>query len=461
MTAAWTQPMQQALDRLCAARGIPGAVCGMVNSDGEVTVATSGTANLATGLPVVRETLFQAGSIGKSYTATAIMQLVDEALLDLDVPLRTYLPDLRFDDAAVSKSLTSREILTHTAGIDGDRLDGEFRFGRGDDCLQRYVASLVDLPLITAPGRLWSYCNSGYVILGRLIEVLTGSTFEQALTRRILDPLGVKNTLFFPGEMVTHSLAVSHVRQGSGPAIVSPKWEMSRAAGPAGSTINTTIDDLLAFARMHLRGGIAADGTHVLSEASVQAMQQPLVSCPEPELLGDHWGLGWFVRDRTRPIVIGHDGNTNGETACLRLVPERGMAWALMMNLAGQNWAAVDLAHDVFDSLAGTVTAGPPEPGRSTLERAERMVGAYESVGARLTVSNSDGKLALAIESFEAADDSPAMHGRLLPIDGERFLVRIEALGGDPLPFTFLEPGNDRRYGYVHMGARLYRRVPA
>ena len=461
MAATNIPGLQQALDRLCAARQIPGAVCGFVDPDGYVGVAAYGTANLATGLPVRRETLFQAGSIGKVYTATAVMQLVDEGRLDLDAPLRTYLPDLRFADASVSETLTTRQILTHTAGIDGDRLDAEFRYGRGDDCLQRYVEGLGDLPLIADPGRLWSYCNSGYVILGRVIEVLTGVTFEDAMKRRILAPLGVTNTLFFPGEMVTHSLAVSHVRQGDGPAVVSPKWEMSRAAGPAGATINTTIDDLLAFARMHLRGGVAADGTRVLSEASARAMQQPLVSCPEPELLGDHWGLGWFVRDGSRPTVIGHDGNTNGETACLRLVPEKGVAWALMMNLAGQNWAAVELAHEVFDSLIGTVTASPPKPGRTNAVDSKPLVGSYESVGARLTVSARGDELALDIKSFQSGDDAPAMPGRLLPVGGQRFLVHVDALGDDPLPLTFLEPDADHRYGYVHMGARLYRRVTA
>ena len=294
---------QQALDRLCTARGIPGAVFGVVD-DGAVTVATFGTANRNTGLPVVRQTLFQAGSIGKSYTATAVMQLVDDGALDLDVPLREYLPDLEFADPTVSKTLTSRQVLTHTAGIDGDRLDEDFSYGRGDDCVERYVAGLTDLPLITEPGRLWSYCNSGYVVLGHVVEVLTGMTYEQAITKRILEPLGAMDTLFFPGDMVMHSLAVGHVRDGDGPATVAPKWEMSRAAGPAGATINTTIDDLLAFAQMHLRGGTAADGTRVLSEASVLAMQQPAVSCPEPELLGDSWGLGWFVRARSDPIVV-------------------------------------------------------------------------------------------------------------------------------------------------------------
>jgi CubicO group peptidase (beta-lactamase class C family) len=455
------ESVKRVLDRLVAARGIPGAVCGVVDGD-SVEVAVSGTANLNTGIPVVRETLFQAGSIGKSYTATALMQLVDEGLVDLDAPLREYLPDLEFADPTVSKTLTSRQVLTHTAGIDGDRLDEEMACGRGDDCIERYVAGLTDLPLIVGPGRLWSYCNSGYVVLGRVIEVVTGMTYERALTTRLLEPLGVTDTLFFPGEMVTHSLAVGHVRQGDEPATVAPKWEMSRAAGPAGSTINTTIDDLLAFAAMHLRGGLAADGTRVLSEASVKAMQRPLVACPEPELLGDHWGLGWLVRTGAGPTVFGHDGNTHGETASLRLIPQRNAAWALLINLAGQNWAATEVAHELFDARFGTVTPGKPEPGSSPVEQPERLVGTYRSIGSTLTVSRADGGLELLIEPEEAPEGTPELRGALLPIDGDaiRFVLRAPALGDD-LPVTFLEPGPDGTYGYLHMGARLHRRAAA
>jgi CubicO group peptidase (beta-lactamase class C family) len=450
--------LQSVLTDLCERRKIPGAVLGVV-VDGEVTVATHGIANLNTGLPVVRDTLFQAGSIGKSYTATAVMQLVDDGSVSLDAPLRDYLPDLTFEDAAVSKTLTARQILAHVAGIDGDRIDDEMVYGRGDDCLERYVAGLVDLPLITEPGGMWSYCNSGYVVLGRLIEVVTGMTFEQAMTTRLLAPLGLTDTLFFPGDMVTHSLAVGHVRDGDADPVVAPKWEMSRAAGAAGSTINTTIDELLAFAQLHLRGGLAADGTRVLSEASVREMQRPHAECPEPELLGDHWGLGWFLRTRGGPTVIGHDGNTHGITSCLRIIPERNAAWGLLMNLSGQNWAGMDVAHAGLDEWLGTTTPGQPEPSGLALSTTNPYVGAYDSAGSRLVVSDRDGTLAFAIEPHQAPEGTPAMEGALFPITDTRFVLRIAALGDD-LPVTFMEPAADGRYAYLHMGARAHRRLP-
>ncbi len=449
------------LSRVCEARKIPGAVLGVVR-DGEVTVATYGIANLNTGLPVVRETLFQAGSIGKSYTATAVMQLVDDGKLDLDAPLRDYLPDLEFEDAEVSKTLTARQILIHTAGIDGDRLQDDGSWGRGDECLERYVAGLKDLPLITQPGGLWSYCNSGYIVLGRLIEVLTDLTYEEAMTTRLLHPAGLDHTLFFPGDMVMHSLAVAHVRAGDADPVVAPQWEMTRAGGAAGSTINATIDDLLGFAQLHLGGGVAANGTRILSEESVRAMQVPQVSCPEPELLGGQWGLGWFIRTGAGPTVIGHDGNTIGLTSCLRIIPERNAAWGLFMNLSGQNWAGMDIAHGGLDAELGTVTPGKPQPSGAAVDHAP-YVGTYRSAGGEFTVTPDGDGLKVSLQQRQAPEGTPAMEGELVVVDEPRFVLRIAELGED-MPLTFMSDDGktaaDGPYGYIHMGARLARRVP-
>ena len=105
--------------------------------------------------------------------------------------------------------------------------------------------------------------------------------------------------------------------------------------------------------------------------------------------------------------MIGHDGNTIGETACLRLIPERNVAWALMMNLSGQNWAAMELAQEFIDPWLGTVTPGRPSPDEAPVPNTERLVGVYQSIGSRLTVSADGEGLLLDIEQLEAPDGTP------------------------------------------------------
>ncbi|MGH2730902.1 MAG: serine hydrolase domain-containing protein, partial [Actinomycetota bacterium] len=247
----------EVLNNVCSERKIPGAALGVI-VNGEVVVKTVvGTANVGTGLAATDDTLFQAGSVGKSYTATVVMQLVDEGKLDLDRPVKEYISDLELNDPDATRTVTTRHLLTHTSGIDGDRFDDDGAYGRGDDCLAKYTSDLKTLPMITAPGGLWSYCNSGYILLGRLIEVLTGATFESAIKERLLDPLGLKKTFYFPGEVILHSVAVGHMPQGDGEPVVSPVWEFPRVTHPAGGNLSTTIEELLAFAQLHLNGGIA------------------------------------------------------------------------------------------------------------------------------------------------------------------------------------------------------------
>jgi hypothetical protein len=208
---------------------------------------------------------------------------------------------------------------------------------------------------------------------------------------------------------------------------------------------------------MHLRGGVGPDGTRVLSESSVRAMQEPAAVCPEPELLGDHWGLGWFLRTSEGPTVFGHDGNTHGITSCLRIIPERDAAWALLMDLSGQNWAAMEVAHGGLDERFGTVTPGQPAPSGASAGTTAPYVGTYQSVASTLVVTATDGGLQLAVTQIGMPEDAPPMEGALLPAGEPRFVLRMPALGDD-LPLTFMEQSGDG-YNYIHMGARLYRRV--
>ncbi len=216
------------------------------------------------------DSLFQIGSIGKVWTATVVMQLVDEGLLDLDAPIVEALPELRLADPDVTKQVTMRHLLTHTSGIDGDVFTDT---GRGDDCLEKYVAALDDVAQNHPLGATWSYCNSGFSLMGRVIEKVTEGTWDQAMRERVFAPLGLEHTATLPEEALLHRAAVGHVAEGTDEPARAPAWGLPRSLGPAG-LITSTVADVLAFARMHLTGGRSADGTRVLGEASAATMTE-------------------------------------------------------------------------------------------------------------------------------------------------------------------------------------------
>src|SRR4029077_14432140 len=182
--------------------------------------------------------------------------------------------------------------LNHTSGIDGDVFTDT---GRGDDCVEKYVGLMSDLKQNHPLGATWSYCNAGFVLAGRVIEKLTGLTWDAALRQKIYAPLGLKHTVTLPEEALLFRTAAGHVDVTAEPGL-APVWQLPRSLGPAG-LICSAPADVLAFARMHLTGGLAADGTRVLSGESTEAMPKLEADLPDKYSLGDSWGIG---RDRLR-----------------------------------------------------------------------------------------------------------------------------------------------------------------
>ncbi len=315
---------QRRLTTLAARHGVPGASLGILRvragSEDELVEAATGVLNKDTGVEVTTDSLFQIGSMSKVWTATLALQLVDEGKLDLDAPIIDVLPELSLRNPDVAKQVTMRHLLTHTSGIDGDVFTDT---GRGDDCLEKYVELLAEVDQNHPLGATWSYCNSGFSLAGRVIEKLTGGTWDQALRDRIYKPLGLEHTVTLPEEALLYRAAVGHVGEPGTEPTRAPVWQLPRSLGPAG-LITSTAADALAFARMHLNGGLAADGTRVLSEESVTAMAEKHADLPDKYILGDSWGLGWIRFGWDGRRLIGHDGNTIGQGAFLRVLPEEG-----------------------------------------------------------------------------------------------------------------------------------------
>jgi CubicO group peptidase (beta-lactamase class C family) len=451
---------QRRLTVLAQRHGVPGAALGILRlgrgGADELVEAAYGVLNRDTGVPATTDSVFQIGSVSKVWTATVLLQLVDEGLLDLDAPVAEVLPELRLADPTVAKQVTVRHLLTHTSGIDGDVFTDT---GRGDDCLEKYVAGLAEVTQNHALGVTWSYCNSGFSLAGRVIEKLTGGTWDAAMRERVFTPLGLRRTGTLPEEALLHRAAVGHVGEGGAAPTRAPVWGLPRSLGPAG-LITSTVADVLGFARAHLTGGLAPDGGRWLSEASATAMAARHADLPDRHTLGDSWGLGWIRMTWDGHQVIGHDGNTIGQAAFLRILPEAGLAVTLLTNGGNTRDLYQDLYREIFAEVAGVTMPHPLAPPADpvTVDIGPHL-GTYERAGARLEVlAGDDGPVLRTTVTGPLAElvPDPVEDYPMVPLDEDLFVVRQPgARTWTPVTFYRLAAGER----YLHFGARATPRV--
>ncbi len=252
---------------------VPGASLAVLKGSRVVATAAAGVTNLDTRVPVTPDAVFQIGSITKVFTTTLIMQLVDEGLLSLDTPIVEYLPEFQIADPATRRNVTARHLLSHTSGIDGDLFADS---GRGDDAIARLMPMMTLLPTLFPLGTKMSYCNVGFAVLGRIIEVLRRETYDHAIRHRIFKPLGMKQAMTLPEDALRHRCAVGHIADPKDPKRqrVAFVTHLSHGMKAAGSTPAMSAPDLMKFVAMHLGHGRIGNGKRVLSAASAVAMQR-------------------------------------------------------------------------------------------------------------------------------------------------------------------------------------------
>ena len=315
-------------ERLLAAMAehqVPGAALGIL-ADGREEHAVFGVADLATKAPVTPDTRFQIGSLTKTYTGTAVMRLIDAGKLDLYAPVRTYLPGFRLLDEDVAARVTVHHLLTHTGGWWGDDISDT---GEGDDAIARYVGErLPTFPQLAPLGAFFSYNNTGIILLGRLIEVVTGQTYRAAIQDLVLDPLGQTESTFTPAEVERNPHSVGHGSGPQGPEAITPLY-LPRNVEAAGGLWSTTHDQL-RYARFHLGDGTAPDGTRLLAPHTLGLMRTPQVAVPGVPSLA--MGMNWFVQDLPGLRLAAHGGDTFGQHTAFVFAPERGFAFVLLTN---------------------------------------------------------------------------------------------------------------------------------
>jgi CubicO group peptidase (beta-lactamase class C family) len=447
---------QSRLDELIAAHDVPGASVAVLRGD-EVRGLASGVLHRGTGVEATPDSLFQVGSITKVYTATVVLRLVEQGRITLDTPVVQVLPRFRVADPDVTARITVRHLLTHTSGIDGDFFRDT---GRGDDCLARYVDACAELAACHPPGAAMSYCNSGYSILGRVVEVLTGRTWDEALRELLLSPLGLTATHTLPEEVLRYRAALGHEAGPDGEVRPVAVWGLPRSAGPAG-TVAASAAEVLELARLHLRGGLAPDGTRLLAADTVARTRATEVAVPVPWGKGDRWGLGWALFDWGGSGTCGHDGMTLGQMASLRVVPGAGVAVVVMANSDRAALFLAEATAELVQRLTGLAVPppfGPPSPPAEVgADDLRGLAGVYERAAVRFEAGLRHGGLVLReVVTDELGIGPEEAEIALTPVTGTLFAGR-SPLSGAWTPFRFLQLPDGR--WCLHAYGRVTPRV--
>ncbi|WP_086562242.1 serine hydrolase domain-containing protein [Streptomyces africanus] len=440
--------------------GVPGVAVGVL-LDGQEIYASHGVTSLSNPLPIDDKTLFPLASVSKTFTATALMRLVAERKVDLDAPVRRYVPELKLADEQAAAQITVLNLLNHTAGLDWNLVDD----GEGDRSLAGLVTKLPQLPLIALPGARASYSQAGYNLAGRIIEKTTGLPFEQAMASLLLEPVGLADTVYGLSEVMVRKFAVGYNRGDDGELHSARPWgafkEGARGDNPGGG-LASSVSDLLHWARFHL-----GDGEGVVPSQALHRMREQTVEL-RASALGDGLGICWFLRSLDGPDGlhgIGHGGSGNGQFAELLIVPERNFAVVSLANAGPDGYPFnQSVVRWALEHYLGVVEK-TAEPIPYDEAQAQQVVGHYEIDAMNLDIATDGTRLTLAVgikpEIRAASDeemppDYPAADIGFLPGDGDEYIVTEGGLKGQRGYFS--RDVNGAVTG-VDLASRLFNRV--
>jgi CubicO group peptidase (beta-lactamase class C family) len=286
---------------------IPGLAL-LVARDGKIVRAQGfGFSNLEHRVVVKPETIFQSGSVGKQFTATAVMMLVEEGKIELDDSITKYFPEA----PATWKPVTVRQLLSHTGGFTDYPKDFDFHKDYTEAELLKVVAGI---PLAFPPGTKWRYANLGYLTLGILIHRVTGKFYGDVLEDRIFHPLGMQTTRIMSEADIIPNRAAGY-------RLVKDQVKNQEWVSP---TLNTTADGSLYFSILDLAKWDAALYTEkLLKRSSLEQMWTPvLLNDGQPN--SGHYGFGWEITNSHGHRLIGHEGSWQGfETQISRYVDDK------------------------------------------------------------------------------------------------------------------------------------------
>lgn len=436
MAHALTKRQQAVVDEFMDKGAIPGVAVAVVYR-GETRIGAFGVRDVASGAPVTADTLFPLASVSKSFTATAVMHLVEKEKLKLDEPVRRHLPNFCLANPGFADEVAVRMLLNHTSGL-GRTLHLDPDAGRSFSSREQLVGALADYVPQTAPGVAWSYSNEAFSLAGRLVDVVAGTDYETYVRREVLHPLGMgRSTPYIEDWLNDDNRAVGYANDGTGVLEEVEPLPDAPASTPAGRISSTAAD----MAR-YVAAVIDYDGNPVLSSSSLHEMHKA-----RPRWGDTSWGygLGWSIDVGPGGKVVRHGGNQRGVATHVLTVPKEGLGIAVLTNLSRAP------ADHIAERLANATLGWPLL--RKSLADPLPVTTEYLPNRGRLADVEGEYRAHLGTLRVEAADAELRVVQRLFEPEAEHRLqtvavaddVFVVAHGGpEGQPITFLRNGGGR-----------------
>lgn len=401
---------------------VPGCAVGAVKGDEIVLNDGFGVRDLNGGPPVDNRTLFGIGSTTKGFTSAAVGAMVDDGLVDWQTPVRDYMPSFRLHDPVATDRITPLDLLSHRTGLPRH----EFSWmAHPEKSRAELVAQLRHLPLSRDIRQTFQYCNLGYLTAGYLIEVVTGMTWEEYVSTRLLKPLGMDDTNFRVSDM-TRSDNFSKPHERRGETVVEVPYRVIDQTGPAGS-INSSTTDMLNWVRVNLGGGKLGD-SEVISPATVRRMHSAQMVTGGfgggefTEVTSFAYGLGWMIGDYRGHRLVQHGGGIDGFLTECMLLPDDGIGLVVLTNSTSSSLGPV-ISYRILDELLGLE---PVDWHQRIKERRDRARGGAKE--ARAAAPRKQTPIPRPLDEYAGEYEHPGYGKFTIKVDGDKLVPEFGTL---------------------------------